>query len=137
MSTGFPPGVTSGATDRPLEALRALAARYPGTVVSHRTAARLYRMRRPGSWSRDPVLDLTRGDNSRALRRPGVRCHRSLLTGDDVVEVEGVPVTSPVRTSVDLCSELSVLDAVIMADGLVCAHRHGLRAGMPPVCTLE
>jgi hypothetical protein len=35
------------------------------------------------------------------LRRPGVHCHQADL-GDDVVEVAGVPCTSPLRTAVDL-----------------------------------
>jgi very-short-patch-repair endonuclease len=43
-------------------------------------------------------------------RRPGIRAHRRPgLRLDDVSEREGIPVTSPVRTLVDLATRLSLL----------------------------
>ncbi|MFI7483970.1 hypothetical protein ACH9EU_16315 [Kocuria sp. M1R5S2] len=120
-----------------LEAARALAARYPGVVVSHRSAALALRLRVPAHWGTTTELWLTRGDNTRALRRPGVVCRRGLLAREDVVHVEGVPVTSPLRTFLDVCAELSVTEAVVLADGLVNTHRYGIRRGVPPVCRPE
>ena len=117
-----------------LEAARALTRRYPGTVISHRSAALLHRMRVPDPWQRSSQLWLTRADDSRALRRPGVVCRRGRLGPHEVVRVHGVAVTSPVRTFLDICAELTVTEAVVLADGLVDAHRHGIRRAVAAVC---
>lgn len=117
-----------------LEAARALTSRFPGTVVSHRSAALLHRLRVPADWEVDSELWLTRSDNVRGLRRPGVIGRRSSLAADEVVSVHGLPVTSPVRTFLDVSGELRLTDAVVLADGLINCHRHGLLRGRPPLC---
>jgi hypothetical protein len=117
-----------------LEAARALTARFPGVVISHRSAALLHRLRIPERWEIAPELWLTRTDNARSLRRPGVVCRRTRLTPQEVVRIDGVPVTSPVRTFLDVCGELSVTEAVIIADGLIDAHRWGIHRGTAPLC---
>ena len=81
------------------------------------------------------LLDLTRSGTA-APRRKGVIGHRSPLTPDDVVIIDGVPVTSMLRTLLDLAGTgvMSVEDFVVIADDLVCEHtrsRHPRTARVP------
>jgi hypothetical protein len=105
--------------------------RLPG-VVSHQSAAvllgmplwdvpldRVHITRTPPAWN----------DNSRFLC-----CHVARLRDDEVVLVDGVPVTGPVRTALDVARSLSHEAAVVMLDaalhgGLLSAA--GLRDRLP------
>ena len=62
-------------------------------------------------------------DRSR-IRRPGVTTVRSQLSPSDVVEVDGVRVTSPVRTTFELLRRVPLVEAVVAADAMLHA---GLR----------
>ncbi|WP_147050843.1 hypothetical protein [Kocuria flava] len=124
-------------SEEPLrEAARALAERFPGTVVSRRSAALLWRMRVPAGWEDDPVLHLTRADAARALERPGVVCRRSRIPDGHLALLDGIPVTSPARTFVDCAAELGPDALVVLGDGIVCAHRHGVLRGVRPQATV-
>lgn len=71
----------------------------PDAVVSHRSAAALWKLVPPVSG--DDTVDVTvRGGNR---RRPGVRVHRSrTLRRSERTLLDGVPVTKPTRTLLDL-----------------------------------
>lgn len=83
-------------------------------MVSHQSAAvlhdlplwdapldRVHVTRRPPAWT----------DTSRVLR-----CHVARLRDDEVVEVDGLPVTSPTRTALDLARSLLHEAAVVALD---------------------
>jgi hypothetical protein len=71
-----------------------------GAVLSHRSAGQLW-----GLLSRSPHLpEVTRPRSNRPRR--GLIVHRASLPRDEVVEVDGIPVTSPFRTIFDLASML-------------------------------
>jgi very-short-patch-repair endonuclease len=71
----------------------------PGAVLSHRSAAWLWRLLEL-EWE---LLEVTVGRSNR--RRPGLRIHRSRsLCPQDVVTHRGIPVTSPTRTLLDLAA---------------------------------
>jgi hypothetical protein len=92
-------------------ALVAVASGRP--VISDRTAAELY-----GWWLPTPeqaCMHVTVRPES-VLDRPGVRCHRRILTADDISEWRGIPITSPLRTLVDLAGQLCLVDLVVIAD---------------------
>jgi very-short-patch-repair endonuclease len=73
----------------------------PGAVVSHRSAASLWELVAP---RRRDHIDVTIPGADRG-RRPGIRPHRvTALAADEATELEGVPVTSPVRTLLDLAA---------------------------------
>lgn len=88
----------------------------PGAVLSHESAAELWRIR-TGSRKEIEVTISTGAD-----RRPkGIRVHRRALTAEDVTRCRAIPVTSPVRTLLDLATRLPArpLEAAINeADGL-------------------
>lgn len=88
-----------------------------GAVVSHGTAAELWRLRR-----REPgPLHISVPGETRA-RRPGIVVHRRVvLTPSAPTRHEGVPVTSVVLTLIDLAATLPAAQlerAVNMADSL-------------------
>ena len=61
------------------------------------------------------ILVTRRADRTR-IRRPGVTTVRSELSVSDVVEVDGVRVTSPVRTTFELLRRGPLVEAVVAAD---------------------
>jgi len=72
-----------------------------GAVLSHRSAARLWRLLSPAFES----IDVTRPD--RRVRRDRVVGHRSELCDDEWLVEGGIPVTSPFRTIFDLAAVAS------------------------------
>lgn len=69
-------------------------------VLSHSSAAALYGIRRGG----EPSIEVSVRDR-RALRRRGLAIHRPLkLRPSDVDSHDGIPVTTPARTLIDLAT---------------------------------
>ncbi|MGI8921973.1 MAG: DUF559 domain-containing protein [Solirubrobacteraceae bacterium] len=86
----------------------ALLAFGPGSVLSHLSAASLWRMVEGPPLGEDVTCAGHGG------RRPGIRCHRvRMLEYCDVTVRYGLPLTTPVRTLLDLAD---VLDAGDLAD---------------------
>jgi very-short-patch-repair endonuclease len=74
-------------------------------AVSHEIAAHLHGMMRVDDGSEPVHVSLAKGDR----RRPGVRIHRvASLPADEVTTVDGIPVTTPARTLLDIASVVSV-----------------------------
>ena len=70
----------------------------------------------------EPVMLLT-PTRQHPCPRPGVRTFRSKLDPDDVVEINGIPVTAPLRTAFDLARASSLEDGVVAVDALARAAR--------------
>ncbi len=79
--------------------MAAVLAAGPGAVLSHRSAGRVWGMVR---WS--GAVEVTRPRRFRA--RDGIRCHRSPVQGDEGTVFDGLPVTTPFRTLIDLAGAL-------------------------------
>jgi very-short-patch-repair endonuclease len=95
-----------------------------GAVISHRSAAELWGLLK----SRDESVDVSRPHAGGRRRRPGIRLRRcqSLTQGHTTLRM-GIPVTTPVRTVVDLrraASEKEVRRAIRQAGvlGLPLGH---------------
>jgi hypothetical protein len=71
-----------------------------GAVLSHRSAAALWRMR---DTARKAEVAVARHRGN----RPGVQYHETLLLPDEVTVERGIPVTSPARTLLDLAAVVS------------------------------
>ena len=69
-----------------------------GAVLSHRSAARLWRLLPPASG----LIDVT--SPQAEVERKGIIGHRSRLQDDEWLERDGIPVTSPFRTIFDLAA---------------------------------
>lgn len=99
----------------------------PGAVLSHRSAARLYRVL--PSPAPDGLIDVSVSGRHVAGER-GIQIHRSdRLGAHHRGELEGIPVTAPPRTLVDLagCCGAAELEAAV-AEAF--ALRHTNRAQM-------
>jgi very-short-patch-repair endonuclease/predicted transcriptional regulator of viral defense system len=75
----------------------------PGAVLSHASAAALWEIRRTSA----PRIDVAvRGTGGRA-KRSGLRIHRTpTLQADEITGHQGIPVTTPSRTLLDLAATL-------------------------------
>ena len=95
------PGVYAfaGSPDSPRQRLAAAVASIPGlSALSHHTAAEVWGLTDRGIRSTDVLT--RRWDR---VQRPGVKVHESRdLVAEDIVLHEGLPVTTPARTVVDL-----------------------------------
>lgn len=72
-----------------------------GTVLSHRSAARFWRLLPPAT----ELVEVTSA--GRRVRRDGIVGHRGDLREDERLIEEGIPVTSPFRTIFDLAAAAS------------------------------
>jgi very-short-patch-repair endonuclease len=105
----------------------ALLAVRAGATLSHHTAAMLLGLRPPGSG--DGLVHLTVPGAS--VEDPaGVRAHRSIMLGPGDVRVrDGLPVTSPARTLLDVAPLVSAREIERAIDQMV-IHRIGTLRGV-------
>jgi very-short-patch-repair endonuclease len=97
----------------------------PGAILSHRTAAAIWRLEVP-EWS-GVELATTR----EARSRPGLLLHRSRSLGpEDVLTWNGVPVTRLERTLIDLADVLSDEGLMKVMDGLARVDKPRLEASL-------
>jgi very-short-patch-repair endonuclease len=114
----------------PLEGLwlAAVKACGPGAVLSHFAAASLWRLLdRDGRY---PAVTV-RGSGTRVHR--GIRVHRAALSSADVTRHRGIPVTSPLRTLLDLAAVVpapTLRRAVRQALALRLVHHGALLAAV-------
>src|SRR6266702_2261896 len=94
----------------PLVRLKAAMCRLPeGAVFSGHTAAFLH-----GLDSRCAVIEVTIPPPTSVSRRVGIDIKRRRLALDEVVVRKGMPVTSPLRTVIDLASRLELVEPVVL-----------------------
>lgn len=123
-----------------LDRVRPYLALCPKGCISHVTAAQLHGL--PLPWFDDEIrtVHLTRPAHSAQPRRRNVIGHSNTLAPDDIMYLDGVAVTTPERTFLDLSALLSLDDLVAVADFLVCEHERpfGLaKAARVPAQTLR
>lgn len=105
--------VWKGLAEGPGLVLAATRQRLPaGAAFSGNTAAWLHGLDLP---PRDPI-EVTIPRSLRIMAQAGVRVRRADLSPSDVVECRGLPVTSALRTVVDLGSRPPLVEAVVAVD---------------------
>jgi very-short-patch-repair endonuclease len=112
--------------------MAAVLAAGPRAVLSHRSAAALWGIRR----SARAAVDVTA---PHLCRRTGIDSHRVVLPADEVTVERGIPVTTPARTLFDLAAfvnggqlnhalneaEIRRLASRLPLDALIARHPHG------------
>lgn len=99
-----------------------------GACFSHQTAAHLLGLPLPWHMSGEgSPLHVTTAPGSPAVRRLGVVAHRA--TPLDRAEPQGLPVTGPVTTWLDLCPRLTHDELVVIGDAM-CTLQPGLVRGL-------
>jgi len=108
--------VWTGLAPNPALAVLAASRRLPdGAAFSGLTAAWLHRLDLQPCDPIEVTIPPERGISVRA----GMAVRRAMLSTGDIVARRGLPVTSPLRTVVDLASTLPLVEAVVAADGAV------------------
>jgi len=123
----------------PLQGAAALAAYVqvnPDSVLSHTSAARLWGIPLPPQVAGDWRIHLANPPKSRAPRRVNVVGHSMVLGLDDVGEIDGVRLTSPARTWLNLAAMLPLEDLVAAGDFLVCSHGPDFPEPREPLCSI-
>ena len=99
----------------------------PSAVFSHEAAAGLLDLPVRRGASRTvhlgTVIDVTVPDHLPQPRGRGIRGHRSLLRPEDVVDLGGIRVTSPIRTWCDLATRWSLDELVMLGDAIAAGER--------------
>lgn len=92
----------------------ALALRVPGTAISHVSAAIMHNL--PVRRAALSLAHLTRSFGSHGRKEAGVHLHHCQLAPAEVVEIDGVLVTSLERTLADTARQESFAWAVVLMD---------------------
>ncbi len=115
---------------------RALSAATPGAWISHLTAAVLLGLWLP-SWYRDcRELHLSKRRALPPVRREGVVGHTVLAFDDELTVLDGIRISTPARTWLDLARILPLDDLVALGDQLVRRPRPELEGRTEPWATL-
>jgi hypothetical protein len=115
---------------------RALSAATPGAWISHLTAAVLLGLWLP-SWYRGcRELHLSKRRALPPVRRAGVVGHTVLAFDDELMVLDGIRISTPARTWLDLARILPMDDLVAVGDQLVRRPRAELENRTEPWTTL-
>lgn len=120
-----------------LESCRAYTAVTSSGVVSHLSAATLHGLYLPRRFEELPVLDVATPTGVRQPRRKHVKGHVLSLENYDVVHIGGVPVTSVLRTLLDIAPMLTIDELVAVGDQIVCEHHRSFGRQLWPSVQLD
>ncbi|WP_066287209.1 hypothetical protein [Arthrobacter sp. B6] len=105
-------------------------------AASHLTAAELLVLPRRQQKGTPDMYHVIRPEGSAHLNRAHVIVHRMKLYSDEVTTVDGIPVTTPERTWLDMAETLTVDELVAMGDSCVRVPRAGIEGRDMPLCSL-
>ncbi len=112
-----------------------LAALTPGVVCCLATAALLWGCPLPLALQNELKIHLAKISGGARPVRKGVRGHRLTLRSRDVGELDGVAVTSPARTWLDLAAVLELEDLVAAADYFICGQSRSFGPRKKALCS--
>lgn len=118
-------------------ALRAYTDLDDASVLSFGSAARVYGATLPGKLEEDWRVHIARRPGFSIPRRANVVGHLLALLPDEVIEFDGVRLTSPARTWLDLAAIIGPDDLVVVGDSLVCGHGPDFPKPREAVCTVD
>ncbi|WP_043441796.1 hypothetical protein [Arthrobacter sp. L77] len=107
------------------------------SCLSHTSAARLHGIPLPLELEQDQRVHLARPRGAASPRRRGVVGRRLSIDDDEIVGVEGLRVTSPARTWLDLAAIVDPVHLVVAGDYLVSLHRRSFGAWTDPLVPID
>ncbi|BAS10376.1 hypothetical protein AHiyo4_37980 [Arthrobacter sp. Hiyo4] len=123
-----------------VDRMRVLCAATPDAWVSHETAAIFFDLGLPPWLGQEPRVHFSKPHGLPRVRRSGVIGHRVHVIPGEVVEMDGIRVSVPPRTWLDLAHQLPLRYLVALGDQLIrmprpelefrsvpFAHKEGLR----------
>ena len=114
------------------ERARVLCEATPDAWVSHETAAVLSGLGLPPWLGIEPRIHLSKPHGLPRVRRSGIIGHRVHVIPGEVVEVDGIRVSGPARTWLDLAHQLPLKYLVAMGDQLIRIPRPELESRSAP-----
>lgn len=135
VSRGIRVPVHSGASGA--AALRGYTDIDDTSVLTSLSALRVWGGPAPACLSGDWRIHIARRRGFSFPRRANVVGHLLTFFPGETVEYDGVRVTSPARTWLDLASVLDVEDLVAVGDYFVCAHGPDFPRPREPLCSIE
>ena len=135
VSRGIRVPAASGAAGT--AALRAYTDLDDTSVLASLSAARIWDMPLPANVSGDWRIHLARRRGFSFPRRTNVVGHLLTLLPGEAVEYDGVRLTSPARTWLDLAAVLNVEDLVAAGDHLVCSHGPDFPVPKAAICSTD
>ena len=102
-----------------IERARVLCAATPDAWVSHETAAIFFDLGLPPWLGQEPCVHLSKPHGLPRVRRAGIIGHRVRVISGEVVEIDGIRVSGPARTWLDLAHQLPLRYLVAMGDQLI------------------
>ncbi|WP_426005697.1 hypothetical protein ACPFL9_02740 [Paenarthrobacter sp. NyZ202] len=133
VSRGIRVPASSGASGA--SALRAYTDLDDTSVLVSLSAARVWGIPLPGHRMGDWRIHIARRRGFSVPRRVNVVGHLLTFLPGETTEYDGVKLTSPARTWLDLAALLSVEDLVAAGDHLVCSHGAEFPVPKTAVCT--
>ncbi|WP_354348604.1 hypothetical protein [Pseudarthrobacter sp. PvP090] len=119
------------------ERARVLAAATPGAWVSHETAAVLTLLGLPPWLGGCASIHLSKPHELPRVRRVGVIGHRVRCIPGELTDVDGIPVTAPPRTWLDLAAVLPLNYLIALGDQIIRIPRPGLEQRSEPYAEKE
>ncbi|WP_253182774.1 hypothetical protein [Arthrobacter sp. SW1] len=120
-----------------IEHLRGYTDLDPGCCLCHTSAARVHQVSLPSFLEEDWRIHLARPSEAWKPRRRNVVGHQLTFKPGEVVVVDGVRVTSPARTWLDLAQRMSIDDLVAAGDSIVCSHGPDHPVPREPMATID
>jgi hypothetical protein len=117
-------------------ALRAYTELDDASALTHVSAARVWRAALVWRLEDDWRVHLSRRPGFSVPRRTNVVGHLLTFLPGELVEYDGVRLTSPARTWLDVASMASVDELVIAGDSMVCSHGPEFPVPREPLCTV-
>jgi hypothetical protein len=106
-------------------------------AASHLTAAELGALPVRQPKEAPPMYHVIRPEGAAHLNRPHVIVHRMKLYDDEITLLDGIPITTPERTWLDLAEMLTVEQLVVAGDSCVRMPRPELEGRDVPLCSLD
>lgn len=108
----------------------------PGSACCFGTAAQLWGCPLPRALENELKIHLARIDGGARPVRKGVAGHRMVLRDTDLGELDGIPVTKPARTWLDLASVLNLEELVVAGDYFICSQSRSFGPRRDAFCSL-
>lgn len=118
-------------------ALRAYTDMDDSSILVSLSAARIWGIPIPSNRSGDWQIHLARRRGFSFPRRVNVVGHLLTLLPYEALEYDGVRLTSPARTWLDLASLMTTEDLVAAGDHLVCSHGSDFPVPKEALCSIE
>ncbi len=132
-------GIRSGipTADVPLEIrARPFVEVNQGCAASHLTAAELLDLPRRHQKEPTHLFHIIRPEGAAHLNRPHVIVHRMKLYDDEITTLNGIRLTTPERTWLDLAETLSVDELIVAGDSCVRMPRPEFEGRDEPLCSI-